>query len=114
MSSRFAQPLVISGLPDIGPMAKTAITGCPERGSWPRNPVSFGRRDIGDLPMAFTYGTGAIGDRMLASTAALITGTATRAWVFGAGECGGGNFCLQPRGTTPNPPPYPTPQNRTR
>src|SRR5258708_30476736 len=104
MSSRFAQPLVISGLPDIGPMAKTAITGCPERGSWPRNPVSFGRRDIGDLPMAFTYGTGVIGDRMLASTAALITGTATRAWVFRAGNGGGGKLWSTPRGRKARPP----------
>src|SRR5260370_30950418 len=108
MSSRFAQPLVIYGLLDIGPMAKTAITGCPERGSWPRNPVSFGRRDIGDLPMAFTYGTGAIGDRMLASTAALITGTATRAWVFGAGDGGGEKFCRNPPWATPKPRPHPT------
>src|SRR5216684_3699977 len=97
MSSRFAQPLVISGLPDFGPMAKTAITGCPERGSWPRKPVSFGRRDIGDLPMAFTYGTGAIGDRMSASMAALITGTATRAWVSGAGNGGVENLCTTAR-----------------
>src|SRR5260370_23352114 len=118
MSSRFAQPLVIYGLLDIGPMAKTAITGCPERGSWPRNPVSFGRRDIGDLPMAFTYGKGAIGDRMLASTAALITGTATRAWVFGAGNGRGEKLWKNPPGPTPTPPPLtktppPTLQSKT-
>src|SRR5260370_34478341 len=101
MSSRFAQPLVISGLPDIGPMAKTAITGCPERGSWPRNPVSFGRRDIGDLPIAFTYDTGAIGDRMVASTAALITGMAKRGPGFWGGDGKGKTICENKCGATP-------------
>src|SRR5260370_7886064 len=95
-------------------MVTTVIIGYPERGCWPRNPVSFGRRDIGDLPMAFTYGTGAIGDRMLASTAALITGTATRAWVFGAGNGGGEKLCTTAPGPTATPPTSPKPHTQPR
>src|ERR1700674_2516254 len=86
MSNRFAPHPVISGRPDIGPMARTATIGCPERGFWRRRLAFSGHPAIGVLAKAFTCGTPATGDRTSVSTAALTTALDTPESALWAGN----------------------------